>query len=221
MTESYQNLIAVLRDLALYSEYLSAIVAIVFFYKYKNTRLRYFTLILVYIALNDLYGGYLRDSGFEYNYIIYNIYNVISFSFYFLLYRKHLKTKRYQKVVLLFLLTYLLSFMINGFFQNYITQLQTIPYIIASIFLVISIIFYFIEILNSEKVLKVNKNLLFWISIGLFLFNIGIIPFRIIVNSFSNSTAINYLFLIKFILVIVMNLCFMIGFIWSNKEQQY
>ena len=54
------------------------------------------------------------------------------------------------------------------FFENYYKEIQTIPYLIASIFLISSIIFYFLEILNTDKILYVHKNLLFWISIGLF-----------------------------------------------------
>ncbi|WP_024772282.1 hypothetical protein [Aquimarina macrocephali] len=221
MTDNYESLIIPLRDIALYSEYISAIVAILFFFKYKNTQLKYFAFILIYVALNELLGGYLRDSGISYNYIIYNIYNIITFSYFFLLYRNHLKKKLYKKTVMAFFVIYLLAVLINGFYQNYLNQAQTTPYILASVFLIVSIIFYFIEILNSQKVLYVNKNLLFWISIGLFLYYIGIIPFRIITNSFASADSHNYLFLIKFILVVVMNSCFIIGFIWSNKKQEY
>ncbi len=222
MANNYESLIIPLRDIALYSEYISAIVAILFFSKYKNTQLKYFAFILTYVALNELLGGYLRDSGvLSNNYIIYNIYNVITFSYFFLLYRNHLEKKIYKKIVMAFFVIYLLAVLINGFFQNYLTQNQVVPYILAAVFLIVSIIFYFIEILNSQKVLYVNKNLLFWISIGLFLYYIGIIPFRIITNSFASADSHNYLFLIKFILVAVMNSCFIIGFIWSNKKQEY
>jgi len=213
--------IQILRDLAVYSEYISAIVSIIFYYKCKNTPLKYFVFLLIYIGLNEYLGFQFKENGIRYNKIIYNIYNVISFSYLFLLYRSYLNNKKRRKIILYFILVYIISFIINGFYQNYLKQSQTVPYLIASVFLIISVVFYFIQILNSEKVLKVNKNLLFWISVGLFLFYIGIIPFRIIVNSFSNSTALNYLFSIKFILVIAMNLCFIIGFIWSNKERQY
>jgi len=221
MNDDNLSIIQIIRDLTVYSEYASAIIGIIFYYKYKNTPLKYFAILLVYVGLNEYLGLQFKENGIRYNKIIYNIYNVINFTYLFILYKNYLKNKNRKRIILCFIIIYIISFIINGFFQNYIKQSQTVPYIIGSVFLVISVIFYFIEILNSEKVLKVNRNLLFWISIGFFLFHIGIIPFRIIVNSFSNSTALNYLFLIKFILVMVMNICFIIGFIWSKKEQPY
>ena len=119
------------------------------------------------------------------------------------------------------LITYLVSFFINGFFENYLYEFQSIPYIIAALFTIITILLYFREILNSEKVLYTNKNLLFWIGIGLLLYFVGNIPFRILRNYYEYLTDATILFLINFTLTIVMNTCFIIGFIWSDKKQPY
>ena len=221
MINDYESLKTILRDLALYSEYLSAVLSICFLYKYKNTILKYFALILVYTALNEIFGGYLQELV-DSNKIIYNIYNFVIFTYFFWLYRASLSSKIYKNLITAFGLSYIIAFTINSFYQNYLIESQTVPYIIAGIFLIISIIFYFIEILKSEKVLNVNKNLLFWISVGLFLYHVGIIPFRIISNSYIYTQGYSDPFYIKFILVIIMNLCFIIGFVWSsNKKQEY
>ncbi|TSE09741.1 hypothetical protein [Aquimarina algiphila] len=111
--------------------------------------------------------------------------------------------------------------MINSFFENYINEYATMPYIIGASFVIISIIFYYIDILNSEKVLYVHKNILFWISIGLLIYYSGNIPFRIVRNYAGELLNAKVQFLVLCILSIVMNLCYIRGFIWSSKKRQY
>ncbi|MCK8522518.1 hypothetical protein M0D21_13115 [Aquimarina sp. D1M17] len=100
-------------------------------------------------------------------------------------------------------------------------EFQSLPYIAAATFIVISISIYFVEILNTEKVLYVKKNLLFWISVGLLLYYIGNIPFRILRNYYEYLTDATILVLLNIILAVIMNICFIIGFIWSDRKQLY
>jgi len=123
--------------------------------------------------------------------------------------------------MLVFIALYLISLIINGFYEDYLIQFQTVPYIVAAGFMIITITLYFTELLNSVKVLNTYKNLLFWISIGLLIFFVGNIPFRIVRNYYADQTDITILFLINITLTIIMNLCFIIGFIWSDKKQLY
>ena len=203
-------------------EVIAAIIGSIYFYKYKNVfLLKYFVLLLWYIVLNEFIGLYIRLYHDASNAIAINIYNVINFTYILLLYKNYLVSKKSKKLVLTMLITYLISFIVNGFFENYLYQFQSIPYIIASLFIIITILLYFREILNSEKVLYTNKNLLFWIGIGLLLYFVGNIPFRILRNYYEYLTDATILFLINFTLTIVMNTCFIIGFIWSDKKQLY
>ena len=217
----FEKTFLLLRDFASIVQLFAAIAGTIFYAKYKRTFLRYFLVLLWYTVLNELLGIFIRDNISSHNAIVYNIYYVINFSLLFLIFKNHLLSKVYRKWSLLFLLIYLISFSINGFFENYIVEFQSFPYIIAACSLIIIIAFYFIEILNSTRVLNVKKNLLFWISIGLLIYYIGNIPFRILRNYYSNSTDLSILFLINIVLTIIMNFCFIIGFIWSDKKQPY
>jgi quinol-cytochrome oxidoreductase complex cytochrome b subunit len=88
----------------------------------------------------------------------------------------------------------------------------------ASCFLIITVIFYFIEILNSEKVLNVTRDLLFWISVGVVLFNIGVIPWVITLKHYSEKfVAMNTLLQV---LILILNICYILGFICSYKIQK-
>ncbi|RZS98921.1 hypothetical protein EV197_0122 [Aquimarina brevivitae] len=211
----------ILRYIGLLFELLALITAVIYFYKYKNTALRYFLLLLAYIFLNDSLGMFVREYITDYNAVLYNSYYVINFSFWFLLYRYYLKITFNKKIVLSFFLIYIISFIINGFFENYLIDYQRLPYIIAALFLIITIVIYFIEVLNSQKVLHTKNNLLFWISVGLLIYYVGNLPFRILRNYYIQLADATILFLVNFVLTVVLNSCFIIGFIWSNKKQQF
>ncbi len=202
--------------------YTSAITGTVFFYKYKHTFLKYFLVLLWYVALNEILGHFLyKYSILRNNSIIYNIYHIINFSFLFILFRTYVKENTHKKWIKLFLITYILSFSIAAFFVDYSISIQVIPFIIGAVFIIISILFYFLEILNTNKVLYVSNNLLFWISVGLFLYFVGKIPMRIILNYSYEEEYFNAIIVARSVLSIVMNLCFIIGFIWSQKDKQY
>jgi vacuolar-type H+-ATPase subunit I/STV1 len=102
--------------------------------------------------------------------------------------------------------------------QDFIKEIPEIPHVLGSIFLIISILFYFIELLKSEKILVFHRLLLFWISVGLILFYAGTIPFMLKWNGYMLIPGVHDLFLIVYILAITMYLIFSFGFIWSKKE---
>lgn len=207
-----------------YVELITAIVGTIYYYKYRHTFLKYFLVILWYTAINEFVGYGIRKIISDYNIIIYNIFHLVNFSFLFLLFRRYVEKKNHKKWIQWFFLAYVFSFFINMFFENYFYEIQTIPFFIASLGIIISILFYFSQILNSTEVLYVRSYLLFWISIGYFLYLTGNLPIRIIRNFFNSDKDIYLLQNIlnsTSILSIVMNICFILGFIWLKKDKQY
>ena len=74
---------------------------------------------------------------------------------------------------------------------------------------------YFSELLQSDKILNINKSIYFWISLGVLLFNIGFIP----VNIFAEFISFNGVFnIVAIFLNVLMAGCFITGFIVSKKE---
>ncbi|WP_132065776.1 hypothetical protein [Aquimarina spinulae] len=215
------DFLTLLMEIGVGLEALTAIVATIYYYKYKNTHvLKYFIFLLWYVAINEIIGLYIRSENWD-NVLLINIYNVINFTYILILYRSYLNEKKSKKIALILCITYLIIFIINGFYENYFIKFQSIPYIIAAFAVIITISLYFREILNSEKVLNAKRNLLFWISVGLLIYFVGNIPFRILRNYYNELTDATILFLVNFTLTVIMNICFIIGFIWSKKKQQY
>lgn len=216
------QLLDILINVCIGFEVFAAIIGSLFFYKYKKDKIiNLFLPFLWYVAINELIGLFTKINGAYYNAIIYNIYNLITFSFCLFLFQYYLTKKNYKHIVKTFIITYLALFCINGFFQNYFKEHQLVPYLVGSLSLIITIVLYFVEVLNSEKVLNAKKSLLFWISVGLLLYYVGNTPFRILRNFYKYLTDASILFLVNFTLIIIKNTCFIIGFIWSDKKQQY
>ena len=89
------------------------------------------------------------------------------------------------------------------------------PYfgICATVALVI--VLFYVELLNSDAILNINKSLVFWISIGVLLSNIVLIPVWVFAETLSFRGVYTYLILGSNVL---MSICFITGFIVSKKE---
>lgn len=216
------NYLSDLRTLGIIFQLITAVIGSIYFYKYKKTVLKYFLIVLWYVGINDVLGVILKNYfNVESVTIMYNIYYLVVFNYLMFLFRNYVSNLNHKRCILIFIILYTLSSIINSFFENYLEEAATMPYIIGASFVIVSIIFYYIDILNSEKVLYVNKNLLFWISIGVLIYYCGNIPFRIVRNYVGGLAGASIQYLVLLILTFVMNTCFIIGFIWSNNKQQY
>ena len=220
---------ATLRYLVPFSELLASIVGTIYFYKYRHTVLKYFLILLWYITLTEFSGWYISANRIEsllffdqngtlYNLWMYNLLRIFTFSTIFYIYMKSINTKKYKQLIKIFLITYLILVVINwSFIQSFVFEMSEIPKVIGSLFVTITVIFYFIELLKSEKIITFHRELLFWISVGILLYHSGTIPFTLKWNGYMLIPGIHKLFLINTILALTMYLTFTFGFIWSKK----
>jgi len=217
------------KQAVLFSEILAAIFGAIFYFKYKNTAFKYIFFILWLIVITEILGYfykelhlyYTNENGVKYNLFLYNILSLILFPAYYFMYYKTLKTERYQSIIKLFIIVFLIIYIGNWvFFQHFFTENPLYPRIIGSIFLTICIVFYFIELLQSDKIISFHRLVPFWISVGLLIFYTSTIPFTVVQNSYmlSNDNAVLKIFIIKLILATAMYLIFAFGFLWSKKE---
>ncbi|EDP95780.1 hypothetical protein KAOT1_05232 [Kordia algicida OT-1] len=138
------------------------------------------------------------------------------------MYKHFIQRKLFKKYIKIFIIVYWITCIINSFYENFLEVAQVVPYIIVSSFLIISILMYFIEVLQSERILNINRELLFWISIGLLLFHIGYIPYKIVQKFYDSIASANLenLRSLFFSLILILNICYITGFIWSQPIQK-
>lgn len=225
-----ETLITLLFKYGKYVELLSAITGTIFYFKYRHTHLKYFLYLLWFITLTEFLAGFsvkyeikglifYDKDGVKYNLWMLNLLRLVTFNSLFFIYFKYLNTMFFKRCIKLFAIVYILASAINwSFIQSFIWNASELPRIIGSILLIITILFYFIELLRSEKIVVFHRLLLFWISVGLLLFYTGTIPFALKWNGYMLIPGIHKLFLIVYILATIMYLTFTFGFIWSRKE---
>lgn len=153
--------------------------------------------------------------------IYYNLYSIINFIFFLQFYKLLSKNKRNKKIFSI--LTYLfIGFVLFDVFilKNSLSNaLNIYTLIIGSIFLLITLILFLIEILNNEKIIfNIYKSFVFWISVGLLLFFIGIIPIMIF-RDFLNYNSTYAIILVS--LNVIMYGSFIIGMIKSDTKYNY
>lgn len=218
---------------------MAAIAAITCYKKFKNTHVKYFIYFLVYVALVDFLGGYrsfvadyeifssardqIKGTFFENSYwwftLFWYIGSAVFFSFY---YYNLIKNKRLKLIIkigcLLFLLMsfYLILIDLDRFSNAYINPIN----IIGAILILMSVSFYFIEILSSNQVLGIGKSINFILSAALFIWWLIITPL-IFYDLYFSISDIEFVSLRKLTYLysnIFMYTTFTIGLIISKPE---
>lgn len=199
-----------LRDIYVYFEYASLIVALLLYKNYKSYSFyKYFVLYLLNIVIVSIIAHlfFVKKSSFE----LFNIYTFFEFNLvaliYFNLIKENVTKKLIIKLAFVFNCIYFISF--------YFVELKEYTVSIEGVFNSVFIILFFRELLNSEKVLNYKKLLTFWVSVGFLLFYLTSIPFfTLLYFKLFNTKSMHY---ILYSLIIVFHLCFIYGLVTCRK----
>ncbi|MGC1631396.1 MAG: hypothetical protein WA749_04705 [Gelidibacter sp.] len=160
-------------------EFLAAITGLFYLKKFKSTAAESFIYFLIYAFLVDLLGGYpryfrilglfemLKGTVLERNYLWYTVFwGMGSALFYVFFYNKILKNDHRKRILnyaaVLFLIVAVLQLIFN--YQSNSPQYRILIFVMGSLLILLCVSFYFIEILENEKVLTFYKSIYFWIS---------------------------------------------------------
>jgi len=196
---------------------ITLIVGVFYYGKYKNyIWLRLWMYFLIYSLFTEIIGYYFVNiKGLRFN-LSNNLWGVISVLFYlgfFLSKLKLRKTRTLVKVLLLFFGIY--SLIDFTFFNSLIYDLPSRGIILGSLFVVATFFVYLAELLKSDAIFTFQKSLFFWITIGVLIFYLGLLPVLVIAEMIVWQGIFKYIVLA---LNFSMNLCFIIGFVVSKKE---
>lgn len=195
------------------------LVAIFRYQLYKNTPLKYLPIILLFTIITEYVGYFTKNDYLEINYLAFNVYYLTHFSFFFYVFMAMIDDVSFKKYIKIVTVVFWLFFLSEIVFTGILEGSFAKTYIAGAGILVFCIILYYINILQSSLVLVVKNDLLFWISVGLFLFYIGYIPIKIIKTWFYKPDSFfEFLLLIQFSLITIMYLFFLTGFLWMKKR---
>ena len=160
-------------------EFLAAVTGVFCYKKYRSTAAKYFIYFLVYSFFNDLAGNYplylkylkcdflIQDSLFEKNYLWGTLFWFIgSMLFYSFFYRRIFKSNFFKSIlkistlIVLVISIFQLFFNINILYNGYISTIS----IVSSLLIFMAITLYFIEVLQTDKIIYFYNAIYFYIS---------------------------------------------------------
>jgi len=206
---------------------ITVIVSLIYFKKFKGTKYVYFSCFIYFTFIIDKLNYLNRvyefiSNGKEHNNIpILNTYIIATFYFFFWFYKQVFHQKKNQKIMNAFigLFTVFIGIEFLIFKTNFFTNFLARTAVFGSILLVITLVLVTIEFLQNQKMVEnIERSFLFWITLGCFLFYVGVIPI-LISSKFHLFQGV-----FKYILVILnsfAHLSFIIGYMISKREYNY
>lgn len=180
-------------------EFIALIVGVFYYLRNKSIPTYYLVWFLGITFLNEIFCRYtsfvqdgflnfLIDTPFGKNYWLVNTYSIISYLFYINYFKWYLSSKRainiLNRVSWIFLLVSVLEIV---FAKGYFDRFMPISNIVGTLSVFLSIGFYYLELLNSDQILKVYKTLPFYVSVGALIFHLCTTPIFIYSTYYSYS----------------------------------
>src|SRR5690606_20089469 len=154
--------------IATYIQILTFLVSLFTWYKYKHTRLKY---LPIYLGINAFLEFFCFNFYRLDNVWLYNIKNFIEFNILCYMFYGYLgKLSKKISIGLICLFNFMYFYNLIFEFDDFRNSLMTYTYVSGSIFLIIIIIMMLNEMLKVESFENITRNLLFWVSFGLFVF---------------------------------------------------
>jgi len=194
---------------------LTLFVAVFQFNKFKTSPIKYVVYFIGYVFISETVANSYLSNGMS-TVIINNVYSIAYTFFNLFFYSILIKNNRAKKIGYIMMFIFSIGLLINQlFFQEFEHKLQTYTFILGLFLVTILVFIYLSEIMNSDKIFKLTNTSVFWISIGIIIFNFGFIPVLVVAELIRWEGIYNYILLF---VNVIMYSCFITGFIISKKE---
>ena len=220
-------------------ELIAAVSGTLYLKKNKNSVLKIFVYYLWLTFIVELIGEYseIMQNNYDYDWYIsfknsvfcsnswmYNIYSFLAIGMIGVFYSSMMSTNLAKIIIRAVIVIYSLSVLIfftttDAFFY------MKLPYdlILGTIIICIYVILYFIELMRNDEILEFYKLPSFYVSIGLMLWYICVMPLFIYDEYFKaiNTNFVKFRYLLLLIINIFTYLCYAFGFwyaLYSNKQ---
>jgi hypothetical protein len=211
-----------LNDFTYILECLAAIIATVFFHKYKHLPIKLIALILWGTVIAETCARFpsLRIGGT--NHFIYNCYLVTAYPLLYLIIYRHIKNPIRKKYVGAISILVVSIMLFRAFTTPFLTEFMVFMFSLSIVGLVIILLYYAVDLLKNNTRIILKHKLELFIFSGFMLFGISYIPLSFILTSEDflqlSREAINVLSNLQNSTVILMNVIFIFGFIWTKPR---
>lgn len=207
-----------LRILLLGAEGIAALIAILYFFRLKNSYWKWFSIYLVLIFVQEYW--FRNHSSFlgitkQFYYTFFGI--PIQYLFLYWLYG--LKSLKNTKLFLYCSAVYVLILILVACFST-VLMTQATGINIGTIILMIVVVLEFMKQIKNDNILKFRENKMFYINLGVILFYVGSFPYNIFrMELYSNYYSVWKIYYSYFLIAnCIMYLLFAASFIWGKKN---
>lgn len=202
---------------------ITSIVGLLNWAKLPNYKSKLFLASIFLSAFTEFLGVYFTKWTGLLNYYVFNFYIFILFALYYYILASIIKRYFYKIIASLFIFLYFLAILtsIIIFKKELGLGIFSEIYVLGVLFFIILSILYLLEFFNSNKVLNYSKTIFFWFVLGVLLFHVPFLPFMLSLEWFLIEYTTSIYSIIIFILSLIMNVCFVTGFIWTEKKYNY
>ena len=214
-------------DVVYYIDVIFYIAVVILAFKYQEKfdepvlkLLPYFFLIDLSLSLITIIITKLFNS---YNVWLINLIFAFELSFYFYFYYQLLKNKKYKKFTLIagviFAIYFITTFALSENKNFYMEK----PFFTGTIFAIIIMMLYILDMLASDDFLYIHKHLIFWVTVAFLLYLVIPFPLSFWMSLFnkygSESIGKAYLYIQTFANS-MMYLTLIFGILWSKKRSR-
>jgi len=217
-------------------EILAAVTGLLLYKKYKSKVAIFFIWFLVYLSICDFFGSYVKYTtkdgflsflegtrfarNFWWTTLYWYIFAILFFAFY---YYNTLINRCFKVIVkysAYFFIVFSLIYLIVNW-NDYFVRFFPIISVLGAVIIFLCTIFYFIEILLSDRILTFYRSLNFYISTAIFVWWLIITPL-IFYDIYNSHTDLNFIFLkwqIYLFANVFMYLTFTFALIWCRPRK--
>ena len=199
-----------LKDIIIYFEFATVLVALLQYKKHKQLYFKYFVAyVFVLFGFEFLIGNFFVKN----NQSIYNIYTFFEFNLVTIIYFNLNKEKLSRLIIKYLIISFNIIYFLSFYFLILKDYTVTLGALIVSVFMFL----YLRELLNSSRIIDYKRNLSFWITVGMLFYYLCTIPFLALVYFIGLKGVL--LFYIINIITIITHLCFIFGLLWSKRTE--
>ncbi|VAW10104.1 hypothetical protein MNBD_BACTEROID03-1410 [hydrothermal vent metagenome] len=203
---------------------IALVISLIRYRSYYDTVLKYFPIIIAYTFLSEILGYIIGNfESFQIIYsekrsflnsFVYNIFDIVFFLYFYFVFWKAITNSTHREVIKYGTALFVISCLINLFFQNILILPQVYAITVGSLLLITFSIFYIRQTIAAKK----SNCLILWTSIGLLIFY-SFYPINMFLGVYSEAFYERF-HLTQFhrLLIVAMYMCFIIGF-WKMKRR--
>jgi len=170
-----------------------------------------FAIFLLYTIVNESISLILQSFSDLSPLVLYNIYSIVAFLFFISMFRAKIRSTGVRLGLFIAMAGLTLFHVVDSWFTgDYLTSFHYHTFVAGTIILLLTIVYYFTSLLESEEIIIFYDLRPFWVSLGLLSFYIPFTPLMVCMNlNIMDGESINK---IIEVLNIIMHIGFWIGY---------